>query len=78
MATSRTALIISASRGLGLGLVQRLHEEGWNITATVRDPAKATALREVPGVRIEQLEMNDTAQLDGLKQRLQEIGRAHV
>jgi hypothetical protein len=25
----------------------------------------------VPGVHIEQLEMNDTAQLDGLKQRLQ-------
>ncbi|QCI14757.1 SDR family oxidoreductase [Pseudomonas putida] len=71
MATSRTALIIGASRGLGLGLVQRLHEDGWNITATVRDPAKAGALGEVPGVRIERLEMNDTAQLDGLKQRLQ-------
>ncbi|MBK5003246.1 SDR family oxidoreductase [Pseudomonas sp. S31] len=71
MATSRTALIIGASRGLGLGLVQRLHEEGWNITATVRDPAKASALKEVPGIRLEQLEMNDTAQLDGLKQRLQ-------
>lgn len=71
MATSRTALIVGASRGLGLGLVQRLHEDGWSITGTVRDPAKAGALGEVPGVRIEQLEMNDIAQLDGLKQRLQ-------
>ncbi|NIE78593.1 SDR family oxidoreductase [Pantoea sp. Ap-967] len=71
MATSKTALIIGASRGLGLGLVQRLHEDGWNITATVRNPQHPGALGDVPGVRIEQLEMNDTAQLDGLKQRLQ-------
>jgi len=70
MATSRTALIIGASRGLGLGLVQRLNEDGWNIIATVRDPQSPGALKEVPGVRIEQLEMNDTAQLDGLKQRV--------
>lgn len=71
MADSKTALIIGASRGLGLGLVQRLQEDGWHITATVRDPKKPGALGEVAGVRIEQLEMNDTAQLDGLKQRLQ-------
>ncbi|MFK0313443.1 SDR family oxidoreductase [Pseudomonas sp. NPDC090233] len=70
MATSRTALIIGASRGLGLGLVQRLREDGWNITATVRDPKNPGDLKDVPGVHIEQLEMNDTAQLDGLKQRL--------
>ncbi|SIR71913.1 SDR family oxidoreductase [Pseudomonas putida] len=71
MANSRTALIIGASRGLGLGLVQRLHEDGWHITATVRDPQQPGALANVPGVHIEQLEMNDTVQLDDLKQRLQ-------
>ncbi|WP_337160374.1 SDR family oxidoreductase [Pseudomonas putida] len=70
MSTSKTALIIGASRGLGLGLVQRLHEDGWNIIATVRDPQKADALRAMPGVRIETLEMNDTAQLDALRERL--------
>ena len=56
MATAKTALIIGASRGLGLGLVQRLQEDGWNVIATVRDPQKAGALASVPGVRIEQLE----------------------
>jgi NAD(P)-dependent dehydrogenase (short-subunit alcohol dehydrogenase family) len=71
MTAQKTALIIGASRGLGLGLVQRLHEDGWNVVATVRDPHKPGALAEVPGVRIERLEINDTAQLDGLKQRLQ-------
>jgi NAD(P)-dependent dehydrogenase (short-subunit alcohol dehydrogenase family) len=71
MANSRTALIIGASRGLGLGLVQRLHEDGWHITATVRNPQQPGALANVPGVHIEQLELNDTVQLDSLKQRLQ-------
>ncbi|MDF0733710.1 SDR family oxidoreductase [Pseudomonas entomophila] len=70
MPISKTALVIGASRGLGLGLVQRLHEDGWKVIATVRDPQKAGALGDVPGVRIERLEMNDTAQLDTLKQRL--------
>ncbi|WP_449429988.1 SDR family oxidoreductase [Pseudomonas putida] len=71
MSTSRTALVIGASRGLGLGLVHRLHEDGWNVIATLRDPQQAGALGDLAGVRIEQLEMNDTAQLDRLQQRLQ-------
>lgn len=71
MSTQRTALIIGASRGLGLGLVQRLHEDGWNVIATVRDASKPGALAELPNVRVEALEMNDTAQLDALQQRLQ-------
>jgi len=65
---SKTALIIGASRGLGLGLVQRLSEDGWKVTATVRDPQKADALRAVPGVRIEKLDMDDGAQLADLAQ----------
>lgn len=71
MSTSKNALIIGASRGLGLGLVQRLREDGWNVTATVRDASRPGALKDVAGVRIESLEMNDTALLDGLKQRVQ-------
>lgn len=72
MPISKTALIIGASRGLGLGLVQRLYEDGWKVIATVRDLQKADALRALPGVRIETLEMNDTAQLDALRERLQD------
>ncbi len=37
----------------------------------MRNPQQPGALADVPGVRIEQLEMNDTTQLDGLQQRLQ-------
>lgn len=37
----RRALIVGASRGLGLGLVTRFLEQGWDVTATVRRPAAA-------------------------------------
>lgn len=71
MSANKTALIIGASRGLGLGLVQRLTEQGWTVTATVRDPQKANDLKAVPGVRIETLDMDSIASLDALKQSLQ-------
>ncbi|MCY1417884.1 3-oxoacyl-[acyl-carrier-protein] reductase FabG [compost metagenome] len=70
MATTKTALIIGASRGLGLGLVQRLHEDGWKVTATVRDPEKADALRALAGVQIKALDMNNRQQLDQLCNQL--------
>lgn len=34
----RRALVVGASRGLGLGLVRRLLDRGWHVTATVRRP----------------------------------------
>ncbi|MBV4539260.1 SDR family oxidoreductase [Pseudomonas urmiensis] len=70
MPANKTALIIGASRGLGLGLVQRLHEDGWNIIATVRDAQNPSELGTIAGVQIETLEMNDTEQLDALQQIL--------
>ncbi|WP_342623379.1 SDR family oxidoreductase [Pseudomonas alkylphenolica] len=70
MPSNKTALIIGASRGLGLGLVQRLVEDGWDVTATVRDPAKAETLATLPRVRVETLEMNNIHQLDALQERL--------
>lgn len=38
---TRRALIVGASRGLGLGLVKRFLERGWDVTATVRKPSAA-------------------------------------
>ena len=32
MSTPKTALIIGASRGLGLGLVKQLLQDGWDVT----------------------------------------------
>lgn len=41
--SGRRALIVGASRGLGLGLVRRLLATGWDVTATVRQPSSALA-----------------------------------
>lgn len=71
MTAAKTALIIGASRGLGLGLVKRLLEDGWQVTATVRDPQSAPALLALPGVQIKTLDMNDRQQLDQLAGELQ-------
>lgn len=70
MPSNRTALIIGASRGIGLGLVRQLHATGWQVTATVRDPARATDLHTLQGVRIESLDIDDAAALGALVQRL--------
>lgn len=69
--SSKTALIIGASRGLGLGLVKQLLADGWDVTATVRDPQKADALKAAGKVRIEALEMDDQQSVAALAQKLQ-------
>jgi NAD(P)-dependent dehydrogenase (short-subunit alcohol dehydrogenase family) len=70
MPSNKTALIIGASRGLGLGLVQRLKEDGWDVVATVRNPAGASALAAIAGVEVKTLEMNSAEQLDTLQKDL--------
>ena len=70
MSSPKTALIIGASRGLGLGLVQRLLEDGWQVTATVRNPQKGEALQALGDVRIEQLDMDDQQAQIALSQQL--------
>lgn len=71
MSPSKNALIIGASRGLGLGLVKRFAELNWNVIATVRDPQKATELSAMDSVKIEILDIDDVASLAALKQKLE-------
>ncbi|MGV8920854.1 MAG: SDR family oxidoreductase [Pseudomonas sp.] len=70
MPHTKTALIIGASRGLGLGLVQRLSEQGWQVTATVRDLHKAEGPQTIPKVTVETLDINDRLSLDALIEKL--------
>jgi len=72
MPTPKTALIIGASRGLGLGLVKQLLADGWDVTATVRDPQKADALKALSPTQIEKLDMDDQQAVIALSQRLKE------
>ncbi len=42
MASQKNALIVGASRGLGLGLVETFLQRGWRVTATQRSASPAS------------------------------------
>src|SRR5579871_1081421 len=71
----RTALVVGASRGLGLGLVRELAGRGWTVIATMRAPATASGLiafADASGgkVRVEHLDIEDGGEIDALARRL--------
>ena len=69
MPASRSALLIGASRGLGLGLAQALARRGWSVTATARDPGRAPALAALAGVRVERADITDDTAMAALHER---------
>jgi NAD(P)-dependent dehydrogenase (short-subunit alcohol dehydrogenase family) len=73
--SERWALVVGASRGLGLGLAAELNSRGWNVVGTVRDAAGERRLQKLadePGgeLRVEYLDINDDAQIAALRRRL--------
>jgi NAD(P)-dependent dehydrogenase (short-subunit alcohol dehydrogenase family) len=75
MVEPRWALVVGASRGLGLGLAAELQRRGWNVVATVRDRAgedRVKALSATPGaeIRVEHLDINDDAGIAATRRRL--------
>jgi NAD(P)-dependent dehydrogenase (short-subunit alcohol dehydrogenase family) len=70
MADQRWALVVGASRGLGLGLAAELRQRGWNVVGTVRDEAGRRRLQELGGVAVHTLDINDHAGLAMLRRRL--------
>jgi NAD(P)-dependent dehydrogenase (short-subunit alcohol dehydrogenase family) len=75
MTDNRTALVVGASRGLGLGLAAELKRRGWDVVGTVRDMAGERRLGELAGrpggaVRVEHVDINDDAAVAGLRRRL--------
>ena len=72
--TIRTGLIIGASRGLGLGVAQRLLERGWRITATSRTPAddglRSLADRSEKRLTLQTVDIDDLNTVSTLHERL--------
>jgi NAD(P)-dependent dehydrogenase (short-subunit alcohol dehydrogenase family) len=69
------ALIVGASRGIGLGLAREFASRGWNVTATVRNPDSAPELAKTAGglggeLRIETVDTADVASGEALRARL--------
>ena len=68
-----TAAIIGASRGIGLGLVERYASEGWRVHATTRTPERPGALGEIAGdVQLHGLEVTDRSQQRALRDALED------
>jgi NAD(P)-dependent dehydrogenase (short-subunit alcohol dehydrogenase family) len=64
---SKTALVIGASRGLGLGLAKELAAKGWTVTATVRNLDKASELKALgAAVTPSTVDIDDAKSVDAL------------
>jgi NAD(P)-dependent dehydrogenase (short-subunit alcohol dehydrogenase family) len=76
MASDKTALVIGASRGIGLGLVKELASRGWQVIGTRRSPASDEGLMAFADqsggqVRVEEVDIEQPASIEALSQRLQ-------
>jgi NAD(P)-dependent dehydrogenase (short-subunit alcohol dehydrogenase family) len=73
----KTALIVGASRGLGLGLAKELYGRGWRVIGTRRSPASdkgLQALADASGgkVSVETLDVRDAAAVDAFAGRMKD------
>ncbi|MCC3776781.1 SDR family NAD(P)-dependent oxidoreductase [Streptomyces sp. UNOB3_S3] len=83
MTSAPTVLITGTSSGIGLATAVAAAREGWNVIATMRDPAGAGALREAAeqagvagSVRVERLDVTDPASITAcLDQAIAMYGR---
>lgn len=64
------ALIVGASRGLGLGLAEQFAERGWQVTATQRSASPDLERLTGKGVRIETADIDDDMSVAALHRRL--------
>lgn len=76
MSNAKRALIVGASRGLGLGLTEELVGRGWSVVATARNPRQATDLRQLAdakpdAVTVETVDLDSFVTIDALAERLE-------
>lgn len=68
---AKSALIIGASRGLGLGLAKELLKRGWLVTATVRSAAGGSGLEAFhEQVTMDTVDINNLAMVDAFVNRV--------
>ncbi|HEX8374015.1 MAG TPA: SDR family NAD(P)-dependent oxidoreductase [Geminicoccaceae bacterium] len=70
MASTKNALIVGASRGLGHGLVETFLARGWRVAATQRSASPGLAGLRSEALRVETVDIDDDAAVSGLRGRL--------
>lgn len=58
---TQTIFITGASSGIGKATAHYFHDKGWNVVATLRDPAQAGDLAALPQVLVSRLDVTDAA-----------------
>jgi NADP-dependent 3-hydroxy acid dehydrogenase YdfG len=58
---TQTIFITGASSGIGKATAHYFHDKGWNVVATLRDPAQAGDLAALPRVLVTRLDVTDGA-----------------
>jgi len=59
-----TVLITGASSGIGRAAARLFAQRGWQVAATMRNPAKETELSQLPNVRLYALDVTDAASIE--------------
>lgn len=62
---ANTVLITGCSSGFGKATAHEFARNGWNVVATMRDPAAGTEFSEVPNVLVTRLDVQDQPSIDG-------------
>ncbi len=66
----RTVLITGTSSGIGRAAVKQFSDQGWNIAATLRTPAKETEMQHWPGVKLYALDVTETTSIEKALERI--------
>lgn len=76
---AKTVFITGCSSGIGLAAAKLFQAQGWNVAATMRNPADHQGLKDLPNVICPALDVNDNAAIDrALKETLARFGRIDV
>lgn len=75
----KTILITGASSGIGKETAKLFQSKGWNVIATMRNPANETELNKLENVLVTQLDVLDVASIqDAFNEGIQKFGNIDV
>lgn len=76
---TQTIFITGASSGIGKATASYFNDRGWNVVATMRDPAQGAALSDLLGVLVTRLDVTDGASIaSAVDAALQRFGTIDV